>query len=416
MKQSSLSDFPPIAAYFYAALTLMVFEPNLYSQIFSSGSNGSYGPIDIPENEQVTLDMPTDGIFHATTITIGPAASLSFKKNAGNTPVYLLATGDVVIEGTISVRGQFGVLTTQDSPEAEGGAGGPGGYDGGAAWILGRSTAGMGQGPGGGRFGEGSFRWNGSFDDPNAPGHGNYGAAGPSERPANGATYGSELLIPLVGGSGGGGVKIDDATGLSGGGGGGAILIASNTSIRHQPGSWTGQILAIGGASAFVDNSGAGYGCGGAVRLVAPKVEGTGVIRCDNGVGGLGRIRIDAIDVKAMQFTTSGVTTVGGNMVVFPPNFPELKIVEAGGQMIDPESLAPVTVLLPNGEPSTQPVKVQARNFNGTAKINVALTPKYGERVVYPLDIDNPGPDPAVGTVNVEFEPNMLIRVDVWTR
>ena len=182
----------------------------------------------------------------------------------------------------------------------------------------------------------------------------------------------------------------------------------------------TTQIVLDGTISAATPQpgNGAGFGSGGAVRLVAPKASGVGVIETQNYLnnGGQGRIRIDAVDTSSMRLTTRGVTTIGANMIVFPPDLPELKIVEAAGQIIDPEALTQVMVQLPNGEPSTQTVKIEARNFKGTATVNVVLTPKYGERVVYPLDIANPGPGSAVASINVEFEPNALTRVDVWTR
>ena len=62
----------------------------LQAQTFSSGSDGSYGPMIITNN--TTLDMPADGIFHCTTITIASTFNLSFKRNLLNTPVFLLAT------------------------------------------------------------------------------------------------------------------------------------------------------------------------------------------------------------------------------------------------------------------------------------------------------------------------------------
>ena len=93
------------------------------AQGFSSGSNGSFGPINITTN--TTIDLPPDGIIHATTVNVGTNATLRFNRNVINTPVYLLATGDVLIEGTIDITGE--------PPQANfvGGKGGPGGFDGG---------------------------------------------------------------------------------------------------------------------------------------------------------------------------------------------------------------------------------------------------------------------------------------------
>lgn len=151
-------------------------------QPFKSGSNGSYGPLEI--NADTTLDMPPDGIFHCTTVHIGPSLStLRFNKNALNTPVYLLATGDVVIEGrgTIDVSGENRQGTV-------GGRGGPGGFDGGHAAFQGAGW-GDGQGPGRGIANSTYLATIAVFAFPTAD---------------NTNAYGNSLLIPLIGGSGGG--------------------------------------------------------------------------------------------------------------------------------------------------------------------------------------------------------------------
>src|SRR2546430_13778595 len=80
------------------------------SQPFDSGSDGSYGPLDITAN--TTLDLPPDGILKCTTITIASGATLKFNRNALNTPVYLLATGNVTLDGTIDVSGGSPTRTT----------------------------------------------------------------------------------------------------------------------------------------------------------------------------------------------------------------------------------------------------------------------------------------------------------------
>src|ERR1039457_6385202 len=65
----------------------------------NSGSDGSYGPLNI--TTYTTLALPTNGIFNCSTIYIATNATLRFTPNALNTPVYLLATNDVMINGTI---------------------------------------------------------------------------------------------------------------------------------------------------------------------------------------------------------------------------------------------------------------------------------------------------------------------------
>ncbi|NKB25430.1 MAG: hypothetical protein GKR87_13845 [Kiritimatiellae bacterium] len=99
--------------------------PLSYGQFtnFNSGSDGSDGALNVTVTTNV--DLPPDGIFHYTTITISNGATLKFNRNALNTPVYLLAQGDITILGDINVSGK-------NSTVAGIGEGGPGGFDGGA--------------------------------------------------------------------------------------------------------------------------------------------------------------------------------------------------------------------------------------------------------------------------------------------
>ncbi|MCI0539452.1 MAG: hypothetical protein L0Z50_29940 [Verrucomicrobiales bacterium] len=202
-------------------------------EAFKSGSDGSYGPLNIQAN--TTLDIPPDGIFRCTTIHVSnPNTTLSFKKNALNPPIYLLATGDVVIErsATIDVSAE---LRTKIP--------GPGGFPGGEPGFQGASP-GDGHGPGAGKFGN-AFTPHGVFA----------GSIGDNTN-----VYGNSLLLPLVGGSGWAAVNQN-----FGGGGGGAILIASDTRVVID-----GRIIASGTGYA------AGVGSGGAIRVVAPIVSGSG--------------------------------------------------------------------------------------------------------------------------------------------
>src|ERR1051325_2870980 len=207
------------------------------AQTFDSGSDGTYGPMNITSN--TTLNLPPDGIFKCTTIFITNGATLKFNKNPLNTPVYLLFRSNVTINGTIDVTGANGTAVF-------GGLGGPGGFDGGNPG-QGLNKSGAGLGPGGGRPGAANATAAGA-------GPGGYGTLG-GYTTNKGSTYGSPLLVPIVGGSGRGG---QDAN-LGGGGGGGAILIASNVRIDVA-----GTVNAYAGFSYYNDGS------GGAIRLVAP--------------------------------------------------------------------------------------------------------------------------------------------------
>src|SRR5712692_6261595 len=110
---------------------------------FSSGSTGADGAFS-PTTSQ-TIQVPESGVFNFTTINIPTGVTITYTRNSKNTPVTILATGDVTIVGTISVAGAGGLSN------GGGGRGGPGGYDGGAAGFGFDTFVGVtGDGPGGG--------------------------------------------------------------------------------------------------------------------------------------------------------------------------------------------------------------------------------------------------------------------------
>jgi hypothetical protein len=359
---------------------------------FSSGSTGAYGPMNITAN--TTLDVPPDGIFHCTTINVSASRTLTFRKNALNTPVYLLATGDVTIAGTISLDGAAGNNVT-------GGESGPGGFNGGNPASI-STPPGSGYGPGGGRGGLNANAAGGA-------GPGAHATIGNVASTNKGSIYGSALLIPLVGGSGGGGTT--GTPGVGGGGGGGAILLASNTRIEI-----TGTIEAEGGS-----NAGTGLaigGSGGAVRLVAPVISGSGTVRVFGAAsGGDGRIRVDTLNRTGigLNFGPAAVTSVGSMMLVFPSPIPRLDIVEVAGTAV-PLGSGPVFVNLPFGSLPNRQVKVRAQDFNETVPITVVLTPDNGAPVSYNTSINNSANNPAEVTLDIVLPLNVQTTVHAWTR
>src|SRR6185503_11362002 len=85
------------------------------------------------------------GVFNYTTVTIPAGVTITYTRNANNTPVTILATGDVVINGTINIDGG----ASDFSPN--GALGGPGGFNGGKAGYPADAASGTsGEGPGGG--------------------------------------------------------------------------------------------------------------------------------------------------------------------------------------------------------------------------------------------------------------------------
>lgn len=360
---------------------------------FTSGSDGSYGALNVTVT--TNIQVPVSGIFNCTTINVAANQTLRFTKNPNNTPIYLLATGNVTIAGTIDIQGAQG-------NNVVGGESGPGGFNGGNPGSLGLPP-GAGHGPGGGRGGANGISADGA-------GGGSFATADTSSGSSTnkGTIYGNPLLIPLVGGSGGGGSA--GTPGFGGGGGGGALLIASNTRI-----DLTGTIDADAGGSISGSYNG---GSGGAVRLVAPTVAGNGQLRVTGGTGGgSGRIRIDTLNRTgiAFGFNPAASTSVGSMMVVFPAPRPRLDITEAAGTAI-PLNSGPVVVLLPFGSDTNRTVKVRAQDFNDVVPINVVLTPDNGTPSVYQAQIDNRAANPAEVTVNVVVPVNVQTAVNAWTR
>src|SRR5262245_44357115 len=330
------------------------------AQTFDSGSDGSYGPLNVTSN--TTLNLPPDGIFKCTTISVANNVTLKFNRNPLNTPVYLLATGAITINGIIDVTGGNGTAVF-------GGLGGPGAFDGGNPG-QGSNHAGAGLGPGGrrpGAIGSGIA----------SAGPGSYGSLASLASTNKGSTYGSPLLVPLLGGSGGGGQE----AGGGGGGGGGAILAASNIRIDLP-----GYINAAGGLGGYNDGS------GGAIRLVAPIIAGNGALNVNGNYGGSGRIRLDTFDRHLANFTYNpGPTAVssGTLMAVFPCPLPQLDIVEAAGTTIPVGTAAPVVVQLPFGSTTNRTVTVRAQDFKAVVPVAVVLTPEQGNPLVYTNLIDN---------------------------
>ena len=403
-KQPALLRASSRPALFSLGVALFLAATAAQTAPFSAGSTGADGDLIVSNN--LTLNLPPDGIFHFNTITVNAGANLTFNRNPLNTPVYLLARSNVTINGRIDVSGRGSIGNYL------GGVGGPGGYDGGLGGFVSGTNFGLGGaglGPGGGLRGASGFAGSAGFRTVPTLG-GNY---------RHGTNYGNPLLIPMVGGSGGGG--IDGRIDGGGGGGGGAILIASDTAIRINN---SGDILNRGGTGANGNS-----GSGGSIRLVSPRVYGNGVLYVEGagGSGGYGNgyIRIDSIfrtepgdpsQVMALSSAPPDSATLGGNMVVFPPNLPKLDIVGIGTNAIPMGVAGPGFFTFDLDAPTNQTVTIQARNFGTNAvPIEVALIPDSGEKTTFPAVIDNSS-NPGQIVVPVTVTPNTRVQVQAWIR
>lgn len=303
----------------------------------STGTDGAFSP-----TASVDLQLPPGGVFNFTTVNIPTGVTVTFKKNATNTPVTILASGNVTIAGTINLNGGAGAPTGVESGGNQAddglpGRGGPGGYDGGAGGLtvgaVRRGSDGLGPGGGLGVPYSASYYGGGGAGFASAGSTYVTGAGGPA--------YGASTLIPLIGGSGGGGGAGGTNFKGAGGGGGGALLIASSGAV-----SITGTITANGGLGGSVSgtNSGGagGGGSGGAIRIIATRLSGNGTITANAGGAGsapnpgyagwgsVGRIRLEA---ETMERTSSTVPVYafGAPGAVYVPGLPVLAITGVAG-------------------------------------------------------------------------------------
>ncbi|MDB6036538.1 MAG: hypothetical protein JWM99_379 [Verrucomicrobiales bacterium] len=391
MKHKTLRFFHSIHR---AKLAMMLFTAFssfslVRGQSFDAGSDGSLG--DVVISADTAMDLPPDGKLRFRSLTVDSGATLRFNSNLRNTPVFILSQSNVLVNGTINVDGGRQTANT-------GGVGGPGGFAGGKPGFGPEVPPGAGYGPGGSPGGQNNC-------SPVA-GVALGGSYGNRQSGAAGETYGNTLLIPLVGGSGGGGGENNPAGG--GGGGGGAVLIAANTRITIN-----GSIFARGGAGGFCLNGGSG----GAIRLVAFQVEGAGALNA-GGLGGgptLGRVRVDTVIRTGLNLTISGVSSIGGNLLVFPSTTPTLTVTEAAGNPI-PNGSGPVVFTLPFGSSPNRTIKIQARDFARNVPIRVTLTPDSGSILTFDAEVNNSTANPAVVDVPVTVPVNTLVTVHCWTR
>lgn len=372
-------------------MTLLVGCLALPAFAFDSGSTGALGAFSPTASTEVQL--PEDGILNYTTVNIQLGVTVTFKKNTSNTPVYMLATGNVTITGAISVNATAANTITP-------GKGGPGGFDGGIGATP-SACGGIGIGPGGGKTGAYSTTYGGS-----GGGGGGFGAAGSIGATDawgqvvggnGGTTYGNVSILALVGGSGGGcgcgGGNSGGGTGGGGGGGGGAILIASSGTINLS-----GSITANGGnggAAGYGSGKGGG-GSGGAIKLMANVINGDGTLSVSGGSGssasgggnsvpggngGYGRIRLEAITLVRTAGTTPAYTYSSVPSYVFPQKVPSLTIASIGGAVapaVPAGQYSSPDIVIPTGAINPINITVHASNIPVGTTVTLTIQPQVG--------------------------------------
>lgn len=348
---------------------------------------------DFKPTASVICQVPANGEFSYRDVVIPAFITVSFQRNAKNTPVTIRSSGNVTISGRIVVSGA-------SASGRLGGKGGPGGFDGGRGGSFLDTLAGAtGDGPGGG---------GGTTLVTAGGGGGSFGTAGDGGSTPNGVagiTYGASTLLPLIGGSGGGGGGAGAAQGIAGGGGGGggAILIFCAGSIKFDyTGDTSYGIYADGGNGTCPAGSAAygGGGSGGAIRLVANSitntvarqpvlsVDGGGFTCITNGTryaGGLGYIRVEARDLST--FTPNASRTISTSLTLGPAtltNAPQLKILSVAGQAAPASPIGSFyqqpDITVPTSVTNPVTVAVQGTNLPANTTVQVMLTKESGEK------------------------------------
>ena len=385
---------------------------------FDSGSTGADGVLNPAVSTEI--ELPPSGILNYTSVTIPTGVTVTFKKNALNTPVQVLASGNITIAGTIDIRGGSAAATGTAGDGNQGnnglpGLGGPGGFDGGRGGkddLQGRAdiiVGGSGLGPGGGRggytrgdgcFGGQYYHYQGhSAGYATSVGYTSCAeVAGESER---GQPYGTPELLPLIGGSGGGGGRGGtNYPGSGGGGGGGAILLASSDTLTV-----TGSINATGGDAGDYAGTGVGTlggaGSGGAIKLMATNIKGTGSLIALGGcrvLNGSARQRCDTNHYNGSTQASNGRIRIEGESIAFtgtsqPPytpstpkpiattNLPSIRIASVAGVSVSENPTGNADVSLP--ATTTDPVIVTFATANVPTgnTVKLRIVPAYGAAI-----------------------------------
>jgi len=301
-------------------------------------------------------DADADGKYEFTDITVPDRVQVRIRKDPANSIVEWYASGDVVIDGWVTVDGRDAPGNTGAGLFAEGGPGGGNGGVGGIRFDVSGSYAGTpGAGPAGGAPGvaENQFGSHGNF----------FGV------------YGNAALQPQQGGSGGGGgASSGSGYGGNGGGGGGAIRIDASGDITVN-----GGINADGGRN---DHTGAdgGDGSGGSIFLVADRVLGSGSLWARGGRGNnvsevYGRIRIEAfyrplaVNASPAPSATAPVESVIGG------TDPALVILSVDGAgVVDPPSGNPNTPDVVFAESGEVNILVQGIDLPEGTEVTLRIT------------------------------------------
>ncbi len=366
-----------------ALLTCLLAVRSATAQLTVPAADGSDGVLMPTVSTSINLNAATTGnwaaagtgtgvydpekwavVFKYQKVVIPAGVTVTFLNNATRAPVVWLVQSNVDISGSVNLSG------SQNGPYGGAADPGPGGY------RSGYSINGGAQGPG---FGIGGGL---TFDTDRNAAHANGGGTN--------MTYGMPSLFQLIGGSGSRGLRgtaFGGVDSIGNNSGGGAILIACAGDVVLN-----GGIFSQGSASSSWLYQSAAYSAGGAIRVVAPRILGTGQI---NALGpasqGNGWIALHANEVASTIQSFPDVVRLAPGPVAklwrdeAEDPFCEIVSVAATPAPIDPQANMDTTAdLIHAGDPTVQ-VTVETRNILTTGTVLVRVAPKYGTVTFAPL-------------------------------
>lgn len=225
-----------------------------------------------------------------------------------------------------------------------------------------------------------------------------------------GDPYGNPAIIPLVGGSGGGSASL--VGWRLGAAGGGAILIACRNSVAVS-----GAVVANGNSNQYP----ASPGSGGAIRIVANSIAGNGSGElyaqggANVGVGGLGRIRLEAntFGTWGIGQPAPSLATVGATAKIWPASSdPSVKVLTVNN------IAAPADPGAPMQSPDVQlnaagsfAVALECRNvpLDGSWEVSVRGVPRSGLATVYPCTLSGGNQALSTWVVSIPFTEGLQV-------
>ncbi len=346
------------------AVGIATLVPSAFAQL-NVPSDGSDGALNITTNTVIDLSQASyaawnqnnstnagHGVYDASkwavvfkysSVAISNGATVTFVNHPSHAPVVWLVQSNATINGTVSLDGSptTNLFPNYLSPNEPG----PGGFRGGGYSATG---VGGGYGPGGG------------------------GLIGSSY----GSSYGNPQILPLMGGSGAGGLVDNNGTPKgNGAGGGGALLLTAGGIVTIN-----GSIHALGNLFSynnFYNINPISANQDGAIRVVANQIVGNGTLNA-----GFGRTRVEANSISSQLAITPNTVAVppGTTPVIWPAtNAPVVTVVSVNGASAPADPLAGLAISSDVSIATNSPVDIilQSQNFPPSGSVVVRVTPKY---------------------------------------